>query len=116
MKFQILMIASLSCLVACKPAAETETQTQAEQPMPEKRPHELTLHDHTRVDEYYWLRDDTRKDPDMLAYLEEENEYFDKMMEHNAGLQDTLFKEMTVKTLCQAVSKDRVAICCDFRT
>jgi len=95
MKFQILMIASLSCLVACKPAAETETQTQAEQPMPEKRPHELTLHDHTRVDEYYWLRDDTRKDPDMLAYLEEENEYFDKMMEHNAGLQDTLFKEMT---------------------
>jgi len=55
----------------------------------------MTLHDHTRVDEYFWLRDDTRKDPDMLAYLEEENKYFDKMMEHNKSLQDTLFKEMT---------------------
>jgi len=63
--------------------------------MPEKRPHEMTLHDHTRVDEYFWLRDDSRTDPEMLAYLEEENRYFDKMMEHNAGLQDTLFKEMT---------------------
>ena len=63
--------------------------------MPEKRPHEMTLHNHTRVDEYFWLRDDARKDPEMLAYLEEENKYFDKMMEHNAGLQDTLFKEMT---------------------
>ena len=95
MKFHILMIASLTCLVACKPAAETEIQFQAEQPMPEKRPHEMTLHNHTRVDEYFWLRDDAREDPEMLAYLEEENKYFDKMMEHNAGLQDTLFKEMT---------------------
>jgi len=93
MKVQVLTTVSLTCLLACKPAIETENQV--EQPMPEKRPHEMTLHDHTSVDEYFWLRDDTRKDPDMLAYLEEENSYFDKMMAHNAGLQDTLFKEMT---------------------
>ena len=63
--------------------------------MPEKRPHELTLHGQTRIDEYYWLRDDSRSDPQVLAYLEAENEYFDQMMAHTKGLQETLYKEMT---------------------
>ncbi len=48
------------------------------QPIAEKRPHEMTLHGDTRVDEYFWLRDDTRKDPQVLAYLEQENAYFAK--------------------------------------
>lgn len=95
MKVHFLLLASLACLLACKPATESVTEAQLEQPMPEKRPHEMTLHNHTRVDEYFWLRDDSRQDPEMLAYLEEENEYFDKMMAHNANLQDTLFQEMT---------------------
>ena len=33
-----------------------------------------------RNDEYYWLRDDTRKNPEMLAYLNAENAYADAMM------------------------------------
>ena len=63
--------------------------------MPVKRPHEMTIHGHTRVDEYFWLRDDTRKDPEVLAYLEEENAYFDKIMEPVAEMQETMFEEMT---------------------
>lgn len=93
MKLHFILVAGCSCLLACKPAPQTETQV--EQPMPEKRPHAMTLHGHTRVDEYFWLRDDSRKDPQMLAYLEAENEYFDAMMERNAGLQDVLYGEMT---------------------
>jgi len=69
--------------------------TLLEQPMPEQRPHEMTLHGHTRVDEYFWLRDDTRKDPEVLAYLEEENAYYDKTMEPVAAIQETIFEEMT---------------------
>ncbi len=65
--------------------------------MPEKRPHEMTLHGDTRVDEYFWLRDDTRKDPEVLAYLEEENAYFDKVMAPYAALQETMFAEMTAR-------------------
>ena len=65
--------------------------------MPAKRPHEMTLHSHTRVDEYFWLRDDTRKDPEVLAYLEEENAYFEKLMKPVAGIQETMFEEMTAR-------------------
>ena len=65
--------------------------------MPEQRPHEMTLHGHTRVDEYFWLRDDTRKDPEVLAYLNEENAYFDKMMEPVAGMQETMYEEIVAR-------------------
>ncbi|MDH4019002.1 MAG: S9 family peptidase [Xanthomonadales bacterium] len=62
--------------------------------MPEQRPHEMTLHGHTRVDEYFWLRDDTREDPEVLAYLNEENAYFDEMMKPVAVMQETMYEEI----------------------
>ncbi|QOW19360.1 S9 family peptidase [Lysobacter ciconiae] len=61
----------------------------------EKRPHVVTApHGATRQDEYYWLRDDTRKDPAMLAYLEAENAYVDAVMAPLKGLEDTLYEEI----------------------
>src|SRR5206468_13018610 len=47
-----------------------------------------------RNDPYYWLRDDTRKDPQMLAYLNDENAYADAVLAPTKPLQDELFKEM----------------------
>ena len=38
----------------------------------EKRPHTVTSPHGERQDEYYWLRDDERKNPQMLAYLNAE--------------------------------------------
>jgi oligopeptidase B len=48
----------------------------------------------TREDEYYWLRDDTRTQPDMLAYLNAENAYADAMMAPLAPLQERLYAEI----------------------
>jgi oligopeptidase B len=58
----------------------------------DRRPHRLTIHGDTRVDEYYWLRD--REDPAVLRYLEAENEYTAAMMRHTEGLQERLYREM----------------------
>ena len=63
----------------------------------EKRPHPITTHGHTRIDDYYWLRDDKREDPQVLAYLRAENEVFDAAMAHTRELQDTLYEEMTAR-------------------
>ena len=54
----------------------------------------LTIHGHTRQDPYFWLRDDTRKDPEMLAYLEAENAYAKAVLKPTEALQKTLFDEM----------------------
>lgn len=63
--------------------------------MVEKRRHELKLHGHSRLDNYYWLRDDQRADSQVLAYLQQENAHFDEVMAPTAELQKTLFDEMT---------------------
>ncbi|TKI08230.1 S9 family peptidase [Martelella alba] len=63
-------------------------------PIAKKRPHPLTLHDDSRVDDYYWLRDDKREDPEVLAYLAGENTYGEAMMAGHEELRHTLFTEM----------------------
>ena len=47
-----------------------------------------------RNDPYYWLRDDSRKNADMLAYLGAENAYADAWMKPLKPLEDRLFKEI----------------------
>jgi oligopeptidase B len=56
------------------------------------KPTELTLHGHTRVDNYFWLRQ--RDNPEVIAYLEAENEYTQAMMGHTEELQAQLYREM----------------------
>ena len=59
------------------------------------RAHEVAApHGATRRDEFYWLRDDERADPDMLAYLEAENAYADAVMAPLADSQDALYEEL----------------------
>jgi len=51
----------------------------------------------TRDDDYYWLRDDTRKDKAMLAYLEAENAYADAVMAPLKPVQDKLYDEIVAR-------------------
>ena len=53
---------------------------------------ELTIHNDTRIDNYYWLRD--REDPKVIKYLENENEYSDAVMKDTKKLQTKLYDEI----------------------
>jgi oligopeptidase B len=57
-------------------------------------PHTMTLHGDTRLDNYYWLRDDSRSQPEVLAYLQQENEYGRQVMASQQALQETLLAEI----------------------
>jgi len=54
--------------------------------------HKLEHHGHTRVDNYYWLRE--RDNPETIAYLEAENEYTKRAMAHVEELEHKLFEEI----------------------
>ena len=56
-------------------------------------PHAMTMHGHTRIDNYYWLNE--RENPEVIAYLEAENHYADACLKHTEPLQQQLFKEIT---------------------
>ena len=57
----------------------------------------MTLHGDTRTDNYFWLRDDTRSDPDVLEYLRQENDYGRRVMASQQALEDQLLKEMIAR-------------------
>lgn len=63
-------------------------------PRAKKIPTELKIHNRTIIDNYHWLKDVTRKDPDVIAYIEAENDYTNKMMADTEQLQEKLFDEM----------------------
>jgi oligopeptidase B len=69
----------------------------ARPPVAERRPHSYERHGITVEDPYFWLKDQKYPvidEPDVLAYLREENGYFEAAMAPHADLVDTLFAEM----------------------
>lgn len=63
-------------------------------PIAKKVPHVMALHGDERNDPYYWIRDDSRSDPEMLAYLAAENAYTASKMADTRPLQESLYKEI----------------------
>jgi oligopeptidase B len=61
------------------------------------RPHPVPSPHGTRVDPYYWLRDDEREDPDVLAYLAAENAYVERELADAKPLEDRLFEEIIAR-------------------
>ncbi|MCO7256271.1 prolyl oligopeptidase family serine peptidase [Dickeya oryzae] len=73
-------------------------------PQAEKRPHKMTMHGDTRIDNYYWLRDDERNNPDVLAWLQQENRYCEQVMAPHEALRRTLYEEMVARIPGEDVS------------
>ncbi len=63
-----------------------------EPPVARVIPEQLESHGHTRVDNYYWLNQ--RENPEVIAYLEAENEYTGAVMSHTDELREELFSEI----------------------
>ncbi len=61
-------------------------------PVCPQREHTLTLHGHTRYDPFFWLNE--RNNPEVMAYIQAENEYCEAMLAHTKPLQERLFAEM----------------------
>ncbi|MCU0286645.1 MAG: S9 family peptidase [Acidobacteria bacterium] len=68
-----------------------------EPPVAEKIAKELTYHDHTRIDYYYWLQE--RQNPKVREYLDLENKYTGAVMKKTAlgKLQQKLYAEITAR-------------------
>jgi oligopeptidase B len=70
---------------------------QPEVPTATRIPHRVESPNGDRIDEYYWLRDDERKNPGMLAYLNAENAYTDRKLAPIKPLKQKLYDEMIAR-------------------
>lgn len=96
---RFLLLIALAFFASCNKDTEQAskasamyTKTDLQTPTAKKVAKELNIHGDTRVDNYYWLNE--RENPDVIAYLEAENAYKDKMLEHTKAFQEKLFEEM----------------------
>ena len=92
-----LLLASIVALLAA--CAEQQVQEAAPPAAPKPpvaltEPFEVQSPNGVRIDNYYWLRDDTRTRPEVLNYLKAENAYYANMTAHTKALEDTLYNEI----------------------
>ena len=66
-------------------------------PTPKKIPKELMSHGDTRIDNYYWLRDDSRANVEVISYLEKENKYTEDWFSKRKDYKTEIFNEMVNK-------------------
>ena len=78
-------------------AAADETQTVVLPPVAEKRPHTVSAPGGDREDPYYWMRDDERADPDVINWLDGENDYLEARLAHTEDFQSELVEEMRAR-------------------
>lgn len=62
-----------------------------------KKNHIHEIHGDLRKDDYFWLRDDHRQDPQVIDYLQQENAFTEQEMTPLASLQAELYDEMVAR-------------------
>ncbi len=73
----------------------TIMSTKIQPPIAKMIPHELEKHGHVRIDNYYWLND--RENPEVIDYLNKENDYYNQSTAHTKDFQKDLFEEMKAR-------------------
>ena len=88
----ILLTSVIFVFHSCKKKIAMNFDTTLNAPTAEKIPYQLKKHGDIRVDNYYWMKE--RENPEVIDYLERENDYYEKMTESAASFREDLFEEL----------------------
>ena len=69
-----------------------ESMSNTKAPLASVKPKELKKHDDVRIDNYFWLND--RENPEVIDYLNKENDYYKALTANTKDFQKQLFEEM----------------------
>jgi len=92
MKLQFLSLILISSLFSCDTKTQNSMSELPNAPLAKQIPKNLTIHDDVRIDEFYWLND--RENPEVINYLNKENDYYNAHTAHTKEFQTSLFEEM----------------------
>lgn len=88
----VLLLSSIFA-VSCKKDIKMDSDTSTTKiPVAKKIAKKLEKHNDIRIDNYYWLND--KDNPEVIEYLNAENEYTKNVMKHTEAFQKDLFEEM----------------------
>ncbi|RMB59413.1 S9 family peptidase [Dokdonia sinensis] len=92
MKYYALLASVSLIFASCNQKQNRPLTKNIKPPVAEKKPTNLEKHGDIRVDDYFWMNE--RDSPEVIDYLERENDYYDKMTAHTKDFQKDLFEEM----------------------
>jgi oligopeptidase B len=92
MKLKFLFLILISSLFSCDTKTQKSMSELPNAPVAKQIPKNLTIHEDVRVDEFYWLND--RENPEVIDYLNKENDYYYAHTAHTKKFQTSLFEEM----------------------
>lgn len=92
----LLLLALLPGL-ACTPEPTMSHSHTHQPPQAAEQPLEMLHHGETRIDPWYWLRDDERDDPQVLAHLQAENAFTEAQLAPSAKLRQQLKAELEAR-------------------
>ncbi|MCM8569943.1 S9 family peptidase [Gramella jeungdoensis] len=88
-----LLVILLGCITfATAQNNKIDLKTDIKAPQAKKIARKLEKHGDVRIDNYFWMNQ--REDPEVIAYLNAENEYNEQMTAHTKEFQNKLFEEM----------------------
>jgi oligopeptidase B len=93
----VLLLSACAGGAAPRPESESMSTPEPVPPVAAVRPHVVESPHGNRTDEYYWLRDDTRENREVLAHLEAENAYKAAMTAHTKALEDRVYEEIIAR-------------------
>ena len=89
-------------------------------PVAPVHPHPIASPHGERIDPYYWLRDDERRNSEVLAYLEAENAYKERQLAAIKPLEDKLYarnhRTPETRRRHRSVSQERLLVLLAVRT
>ena len=88
----LILLFSLQIIACTNTTPEMKPDASLTPPIADQKPYQHKIHDDIRMDPYYWLKE--RENPEVIDYLERENDYYQKSTQHLVPLQDELFEEM----------------------
>lgn len=72
----------------------SEGSLAAQAPLAPQKPYTVKSPHGDRSDPWYWLRDDSRRDPEILKYLTDENRWYQGYAKHYQATSEQLYQEM----------------------
>ena len=94
-RFFFPFIYSITFALGCNSNYKSMPNSNISPPVADEVPYQHKIHDHIRIDPYYWLNQ--RDNPEVLDYLDRENDYYQKMTAHTQAFQEELYKEMRAR-------------------
>jgi oligopeptidase B len=92
MKNLALLLLIVAGFLSCDKRQSSKNTMNTKAPTADKIAKTMEIHGDVRVDNYYWLND--KENPEVIDYLERENDYYNKMTAHTDALKEDLFQEI----------------------